>query len=75
MGNYTSKSKEVWVKENLSVLKHKFSNKEIKDNEDKPISWEVISYYLGLLYDYKYHGDKIILEGLRMDPQELECYI
>ncbi len=75
MGNYTSKSKEVWVKENLDILKLKFNNKEIKDDKNVPISWDIMAYYLGLLYDYKYYGEKIDLNGLRMDPKILECYI
>ncbi len=75
MGNYTSKSKEVWVKENLDILKLKFNNKEIKDDKNVPISWDIMAYYLGLLYDYKYNGEKIDSNGLRMDPKILECYI
>ncbi len=75
MGNYTSKTKSEWVKDQIDTLKLKFNNIEIKDDNNVPISWDVMAYYLGLLYDYKYHGQKILSEGLRMDPLILECYI
>ncbi len=78
MGNYYSIPKEKWVKESLSSIKHKFGVDYIKDSEDKIISWEVIEYYLGILYDQKYKSIKLDpteLATLRYNPEDLDVFI
>jgi hypothetical protein len=78
MGNYTTKSKEEWVQDNMDTIKLKFNNAEILDEKDISINWNIISNYLEILYDIKYNGYKITKDELgqfRMNPEELECYI
>jgi len=74
MGHSHSNSRE-WIKESLQIIKLKFNNVEIHDENNVPISWDIIENYLEILYDYKYRGKKISSTDLQINPIELECYI
>ncbi len=74
MGHSHSNSRE-WVKESLQIIKLKFNNVEIHDENNVPISWAIIENYLEMLYDYKYRGKNISSTDLQINPIELECYI
>jgi hypothetical protein len=79
MGNYTSMTKEEWVKEKIAIIKHKFGDSKFKDEYSNPIEWDEIEEYLGALYKYQY--GKLDIEKYRklinpkVDPLELDIYI
>ncbi len=48
MGNYTSMSKEEWVNEKITIIKHKFGDGKFKDENKNPIEWEYLLVNINL---------------------------
>ncbi len=79
MGNYTSKTRDEWIKESIGIIKHKFGKSKIKDDSDKEIEWNEVEYYLGILYDVKYNGLNLKkfneITNPKINPGDLDAFI
>ncbi len=79
MGNYTSKTKDEWIKESIGIIKHKFGKSKIKDDSNNEIEWNEVEYYLGILYDVKYNDLNLKkfneTTNPKINPLDLDAFI